>query len=1113
MKKSWKCFIGWFPMLLLFCASSFEVLAQEYPQVKVDVDYKEATMREILTDLTQKSGVEFLYNQDEVKQVAPLTFAARGILLRELLDHCLQGTKFGHKYVDGMIVITANHEKNEVKMVKIKGKITEKGNIPLVGATIVVKGSALGVASDIDGNYELTVANTKNMVLVVSFIGMKSQEVVVVEGKTEYNVCLEPETAEMEEVVVTGIFTKAKESYTGAVTTATSKELKRFGNRSVLSQLRNIDPAFNVLENNTYGSDPNKLPDIQLRGNTSLGVDVRDIQTDVSSQQESNLPLFVLDGFEISLQRVMDMDDNSIESITILKDASATAMYGSRGANGVVVITSVRPEKGQLRVTYRGNLNLEMPDLTSYDLMNAREKLRYEKAAGIYTYDGIGEQQARDELYNQRLLEVERGVDTYWLKYPVRTGVGHRHSLRIEGGDDNFVYAASIGYNDIAGVMKKSGRKTLEGNIYLSYKYKNVSFQNDLTLTQNKAFNSPYGSFEDYTKVNSYLKPYDDEGNLIQVLENYYLPERYGYIFQYNPLYNAFLPYKDEEKYFNVQNNFAIEWNILPELFVRSRFSVTKETKRYDKYLSREHTSFADYAAEDYSRRGSYDYRTSEILNYECEVTLNYSKTFNDKHSVYAGLSYNMAEGTNELYQIIAEGFPASNMDDLGMASAYQKNGKPTSIEGISRRLGAIMNFNYTYDRRYYIDLSGKLEGSSKFGADKRTAPFWSVGMGWNIHNEHFIGNKDLFNSLRLRLSYGVTGSQNFSPYQALITYKYYGQESYRNWMGAYLMGLGNKELGWQQTKQLNIGLEAVLFNGRVRLTTDFYNKLTDDLLSDITLPLAAGFNSYKANIGKVRNRGVELSANVNIIRDSERSLYWSVGGSLVHNKNKIMKISNSLQFLNDELNAEAGANPSFLFKEGQSMNTIFAVRSLGIDPSNGQEIFLKQDGTQTYTWSADDKVACGVTDPKVWGNLNTMLRYRGWSLNIAFSYTCGGYIYNQTLINKVENVDPWFNADRRALYSRWQKPGDDVLFKSVTNRSTTKASSRFVQKENSLTCRSINLNYEVDSGWIGERLGIDYFSVGLYAEDVFKVSTIKQERGVSYPFARKYSLSLTARF
>ena len=452
-------------------------------------------------------------------------------------------------------------------------------------------------------------------------------------------------------------------------------------------------------------------------------------------------------------------------------------------------------------------------------------------------------------------------------------------------------------------------------------------------------------------------------------------------------------------------------------------------------------------------------------------------------------------------------------MDFLGLGSSFEKNGKPVSSEGFSRRLGGIANLNYTYDRRYFVDFSGKLEGSSKFGADNRIAPFWSAGLGWNIHNEHFIGNKELFNSLRLRLSYGITGSQDFDPYQAMTTFTYYGKQSYRTWVGAYVMGLGNKELGWQQTGQWNVGLESLLFKGAVKLNVDFYNKLTDDLLSDINLPTATGFNSYKANIGKVRNRGVEVTANVYILRNTEREITWSVGGSLAHNKNEIMKISNSLEFLNEELLKNADSNPSFLFQEGQSMNTIFAVKSLGIDPSNGQEIFLKKDGTRTYTWDAKDEVPCGINEPKIWGNLNTMFRYKGLSLNVVFGYRLGGYIYNSTLIGKVENVDPWFNADRRVFYDRWKEPGDMASFKSVSDNSKTKASSRFVMKENTLECRTLNLSYDFDTNWTQKNLGMSYLSVGFYTEDVFRISTIKQERGISYPFARKYSVSLTARF
>jgi len=385
--------------------------------------------------------------------------------------------------------------------------------------------------------------------------------------------------------------------------------------------------------------------------------------------------------------------------------------------------------------------------------------------------------------------------------------------------------------------------------------------------------------------------------------------------------------------------------------------------------------------------------------------------------------------------------------------------------------------------------------------------------LGWNIHREHFWTNNNAITTARLRVSYGSSGSLSYSPYQAMTTYVDYGGKSYQGWYGVKLMGLGNEDLGWQKTNQFNIGLDMELFKGYVRFNVDVYNKLTNDLLTDINLPDASGFQSYKANVGKVENKGIEMTANVYLIRNTEKSVFWSVGGSLAHNKNKIKSISNSLDFLNDKLLEQSGVNPSFLFKEGQSMNTIFAVKSLGIDPSNGKEIFLDRNGDITYEWDAKDKVACGVDAPKIWGNLNTMFRWKNLTLNAVFGYRCGGQIYNSTLVSKVENTNPLNNADRRVLYDRWKNPGDHAFFKGIADRTTTKATSRFVMKENTLECRSISLSYDVEWRWLQQNVGVSYLNITGYAEDVFHISSIKQERGLSYPFARKYSFALSFRF
>lgn len=1096
--------------------------AQKQEQ-RFDLRMQNVGLSQVIEKLREISNQTFAYQLDDVKSYTGITFDAKQKTVGEILDECLKKTDLSWQRVDETIIIFKRSSSPEVHSVVIKGFIRDTKQESMPGVTVKLVGASVGTASDIDGWFllKLPVVNGK---LEFSFVGYKTKTIDFTgeTAKDTLQIVMEEDIAALEEVVVTGVFTKAKESYTGAVTTITAEELKRVGNRNILSSIRNIDPSFNIVDNPTMGSDPNSLPDITIRGNSSMTSNVKDLQSDSRNAQSANMPLFIMDGFEITLERMMDLDDNQVESITLLKDASATAMYGTRGANGVVVITTKQPEPGKLQLTYKGGLAIEAPDLTTYDLLNAKEKLAYEKAAGLYTYTlgPGGNQKSLEALYNSRMLAAERGVNTYWLKYPVRTGVGHNHSLRLEGGREEIRYAVGLSYKNVAGAMKGSDRNTLNGNIFLSYRLKNLTFQNDLQVSRNKSINSPYGTFSTYAKVNSYWKPYDDEGNLLMILDDRYytslsslsVSEQSNTV--YNPLYNAYLPSIDESKYTQIQNNFAVEWKVLPELILRGKFSVTSVNTRSDKYKAASHTDFLDYKGDDYNRRGTYKMGTGESFKYEADFSLNYNKTFKEIHQVYVGLGYNLAEEKSENYIFSAEGIPDDYSDFMGLASAYEKDASPYGDEGISRRAGGILNVNYTYDRRYFADVSGKLEGSSKFGADNRYAPFWSFGAGWNIHQENFLKDNVVVNMARLRVSYGTSGAQNFSPYQAMRTFKYFGAANYNGLPGAYLLGIGNPDLGWQKTGQLNVGLELEMFDRRLKLGVDWYNKLTDDMLADITLPLAGGFGSYKANIGKVLNRGVEVSLNAYLIRDSKRELIWSVGGTLAHNKNEIREISNSLEFLNEELLKEDSANPSFLFKEGQSMNTIFAVRSLGINPANGKEIFLKADGvTRTYDWESSDKVACGVDEPKIWGNLNTLLRYKGWSFSAIFSYRCGGQMYNSTLANKVENIRPIDNADKRVLYDRWKEPGDHSKYKSMADLSKTYATSRFVADENTLECRSLSLGYEWTSEWLKKNLSISYLSLTGYGEDIFRVSSVKQERGINYPFSRKFSFSLSVRF
>ena len=993
-----------------------------------------------------------------------------------------------------------------------RGVVTNELGEPLIGVTVRNKSDNTGTVTDLDGKFSLP-SNGKSTTLIISYIGKQQVEIKAVPGK-QLKIVMEDDANLIDEVVVTGIFKKSKESFTGAVSVVSEESLKMVGNKNLLVSVGNIDPSFNMLANNEFGSDPNHLPDISIRGSANLPT-LENLQDDTNT--DLNTPLIIMDGFEIDLQRMMDLNSDEVASITILKDGTATAIYGSRGANGVVVITTKEPEAGKLKITYNGSLNIETPDLSDYNLLNARDKLELEKKLGYYESTSLTQDMILKNKYAERLADVERGVDTDWLSKPLRTGVGQRHSVRLEGGDKTFRYAASIQYNNVKGVMKKSDRNSLNAGINLSYYHKNVIFRNDLSISRTKSEDSPYGSFSDYTTLNSYWKPYDDEGNLVKIFDDDI--EFYGGFSRLpkNPLYNATLNLKSSDEYTQITNNFSIEWKPFDGFIARGRASITSKSSESDNYKPATHTDFESdiyNTAEGIFRKGSYDYGTGKSFNYELALTLSYSKIFAEKHWVYAGLNMDLDSRTSRNYNFSVEGFLEESLDFLGSALQYKEGGVPSGSESTTRRIGIVGNLNYSYDNRYYVDFAYRTDGSSQFGTDKRFAPFYSVGAGWNIEREKFMENVSFINRLKLRASFGQTGSQKFSAYQAKATYNYYLNDRYYQWVGAYQKALENPNLEWQKTDKYNAGLEIEMFDSRFNLMVDVYKEKTSNLLSSMDLPLSNGFTSYIANVGQKEDKGFELKATAYLIRDLKKRFIWSLTASMAHNEDKIVKLSPALKTMYDKLLSEGGTLPNNILCEGESQNTIYAVRSLGIDPSTGNELFLNKNGEVTYTWNANDRVACGVSEPKYRGNIGSMLRWKDLTLNVTFAYRFGGQLYNSTLVSKVEGADMRYNVYERVYNDRWQNPGDYAAYKSLYNESTTYPTSRFVQDERTLSCQNIYLSYTFQNNrWLRNNLGIQNMTLGANVSDLFYISSVKQERGLSYPYSRRFSFSLGLQF
>lgn len=791
-----------------------------------------------------------------------------------------------------------------------------------------------------------------------------------------------------------------------------------------------------------------------------------------------------------------------------MKDASATAIYGSRGANGVVVITTKAPEAGKMKIFAQAGINIEMPDLSSYDLLNARDKLALEKEAGLYEKEN-GDPHADLELeqkYYNTLSEVLKGVDTYWLSEPVRTGVGQKYNLRLEGGDAEFRWGTSLSYNNIKGAMKGSERNTFSGSVTLSYSMKNLLFRNQTILDYNKAVESKYGTFSTYTKMNPYWRVKDEDGEYIKNYETIF-GSPVG-----NPLYDASLNIIDQSKYDLMTNNFSIEWTVVDGLKLKGQVGISKENNTYDNFLPAEHSSFNGTRQwekpENFFRKGSYTYKTGKKTNLESRITISYSKLFKEKHQVYAGLDWSLRQSKEHEYTFVGEGFSNEDYDFLGNARSYAQNSHPEGTEDISRQVGFTANLNYTYDNRYYADFSCRVDGSSQFGTENKFAPFWSVGVGWNVHREKFFADNSIVNKFRIRGSFGKTGSQQFQAYQALQTFQYYVTERYLTWNGAELLGLGNENLKWQITDQFDAGIEIGLWNNRISASFDIYTKKTSNLLSQMNLPLANGFSSYTDNVGEVKNNGLEAMVSGYVIRNTAKEMVWMLTGKLAYTKNEITKLSEAIKQQTEEYKKKNTEINSLLY-EGHSQYAIYAVPSLGIDPSTGKELFLDADGNITNVWNPSAKQYFGQTEPKYRGNFSSLFSYKDFSLNLSFGFHWGGQQYNQTLLDKVEvtNNQLQYNVDKRVFSERWQNPGDIKPFKKYGD-SVTKASSRFVMDENVFTLQSASLQYRWHTQFI-ERLKLTSVNFNVNMSDVFYISSIKRERGTSYPFARRVELSI----
>ena len=995
----------------------------------------------------------------------------------------------------------------------VHGRVIEKlSKEPMVGVTIRLDGHSTGVITDINGCYVLTLPE-KGGLVIYSYIGFETRKIKVT-SRQKVDVQMVEATESIQEVIVTGYNSIQKESFTGNTTKIEKEDLLKVNPNNLISAIQTFDPSFRIQENLAAGSDPNSLPQFVLRGQTGIGETTLG-QTSTSSisrevlSGNSNLPIFILDGFEVDVEKIYDLDMNSIHSINILKDAAATAMYGSRAANGVIVIERRAPEAGKFRVQYSGVLSAELPDLSSYNLVNAREKLETERLAGLYD-SNTPEIDPYTNGYYQRLNNVLTGVDTYWLSQGLRTALNHKHSVFIDGGENDVRWGVELGFRGTEGVMKHSSRKNANAAFYVDYRIGGLQIKNKVTYTYNKSTDVPFNSFSDYSHLLPYMRLYDENGDYVRRLEKF--DGASGT--QVNPLYEInFYNSFDHSGYDEVTDDLSLNWRITDGLRLRGQFSVLMRNSTGDLYKD---PASASYSASTGNINGEKTESTQKRTVIDGSLSLMYNNTFKG-HNLNICLSSNMRQTQSTASETRYRGFPGGDLVSSNYAAEVY--GKPSSSDNTTRLVGALLTSNYTYNNIYLADLTGRIDGSSEFGSDKRWSMFWSTGAGINIHNYDFMKSNELFSMLKFRVSYGLTGKTNFSLYSAKDMYQLQTDSWYPTGYGVFLYQMGNPNLKWERKYTLDYGVEIGLWYDKIYLKASAYDERTIDLITDYTIPSSTGFTSYKENMGKVKNTGVELELRARLY--SDRNWLFQLYGSFARNKNTIIEISQAMRDYNkrvEELfsgyNPESSSDSKYAktylkYYEGASLTSIYGMKSLGISPTNGKEIYLRRNGDVTDVWSADEWTIIGDTAPKGQGSFGYTLSYKQLSMFASFLYTFGGDAYNNTLVSYVENADiKNDNVDKRVLLDRWQKPGDITTMKDIRDRNvTTGASSRFVQKNNTLQWSSLTMSYNFRPEQL-KKLHLSGLRLSFTMNDLFYWSTIRQERGLDYPYSRSFNLT-----
>lgn len=913
--------------------------------------------------------------------------------------------------------------------VNITGKVTNENGEPMQGVSVLIAGTSKGTTTNSSGQYSLPVSGDKKIVLEISSVGFQTRTVNV--GKqTDINVTLEKATAGLDDVVVVGYGRVRKRDLTGSVSSVSLRDLNAYPAPGALMALQGKTTGVQVLQNS---GAPGAPITVRIRGaNSLLG---------------NNEPLYVVDGFALSGDpNAINPDD--IQSIEVLKDASATAIYGSRGANGVVLITTRSGKAGRTEVTFDSYYAIQKVDKI-IDLMNARQfaEIANERAAN----DGF------PAYFTQAQLS-SFGEGTNWQRELFRTAPMQNHSITASGGNENTQYSVSGSLLQQQGVVAGSSlqRASLRANLTQHISDK-VRINYNAVLTNTDLSQIDINGQKGGTTLSAVLvapptvAPYDSAGNYSNVK---------GYVFSPNELRNPLAMAKERKQNANTKYilaGAAFNYEPVKDLIFRSSIGVESISSREDVYSSR---------VLDNTPTGSASIAFASNMNILNENTLTYSKHFNEDHdiSALAGFTYQdnktKTAGTGSVSGFLTDQFQTNNL------SAGTVAGTPTSNDARWTLLSYLGRINYAYKNTYLLTASIRSDGSSRFGEGSKWGYFPSAAFAWRVINESFMKSQHLFSDLKFRASWGITGSTAVDPYQTLNTLTTYsavfGDSRYVGY-APNNTNLANPNLKWETTVQTDAGVDVSLFANRLSLSFDYYRKDTRDLLANIQLPTSAGYSNTLSNVGKIRNAGIELGLNGIIV---DGAVKWSMGVNFSKNKSKVIKLAGGSDVFGVVIPQPLAVSVN-LIREGLPVGVFYGYLEDGLD-ANGAIKYKDINGVPGIT--SADRTVIGDPNPDFIYNLNSRATYKHFELNFSFQGVQGNDIFN---VNKTAVANSFYwgeNQLKDVYYNHWNpaKPDPTAKYPKISAKTVFSASDRFVEDGSFLRLKNIQLAYNIQPSVFG---------------------------------------------